>query len=120
MVKKKTEEELQIYGVYIFRKDQEHLTILESTNFEECFKAWEELQLKWTEAVKEVKPFVLKDPVLTAFEPGLIYEIMLRPIMKQTASINTNNPYARQMLTHGFGNTFGNEDLLSRVTRNDY
>lgn len=119
MAKKQTEQE-QFYTVLVLRKDGDNITAVESADFEECYKVWEELQGKWTEAVKEVKPFVLKDPILTAFEPGLIYEITLRPLSYKKSQINTNNPYARDMLDRGFSNTFGNPDLLSRATDQEY
>ncbi len=119
MAKLKTEAEV-IYQTLILRRDGNHISIVESTDFEKCYKAWETLQGQWAECAKEVRPFILKDPVITAFEPGLIYEIILQPVMSASKAVNENNPYAKQMLDRGFSNTFGNQDLLSRATNNDY
>ncbi len=113
MSKPKTEE--VIYQTLILRRDGNHIAVIESVEFEKCYAMWEQLQNQWAECAKEVKPFVIKDPVLTAFEPGLIYEITLRPVMPMTKAMNENNPYARNMLDRGFSNTFGNTDLLSRA-----
>lgn len=118
MTKQKPEE--VIYQTVIFRRDGNHIAVVESTDFEKCYKSWEALQAQWAECAKEVKPFLLKDPVLTAFEPGLIYEITLRPVMPVTKTVNENNPYAREMLNRGFSSTFGNQDLLSRAGNNEY
>lgn len=116
---KKTEEEV-VYEVLILRKDGQHITAMQSIEFEQCYKVWENLHNIWLECAKEVKPFILKDPILTAFEPGLIYEIILRPIMTAPKSLNENNPYARSMLDQGFSSTFGNHDLLSRAAKSIY
>ncbi len=114
MAKKKPDE--IVYETWILRRDQQHIAVVVSTDFEKCYKVWEELQAQWAECAKEVKPFVLKDPVLTAFEPGLIYEITLRPVESPVSNaVNSKNPYAREMLNRGFSDVFGNQDLLSRA-----
>lgn len=119
MAKQKPEEKV-VYETLILRRDGQHISALQSSEFEECFAKWEQLQTQWTECAKEVKPFILKDPVVTAFEPGLIYEIILRPLMTETKTMNENNPYTKRMLERGFSNTFGGEDLLSRANGSMY
>lgn len=118
--KKPTEKEV-VYETLILRRDGQHIVAIQSTEFEKCYQKWEALHTQWQECAKEVKPFIVKDPILTAFEPGLIYEILLQPVMTATkAIVNENNPYAKEMLNRGFSNTFGNQDLLSRASNSEY
>lgn len=112
----KVEEKKQVvYEVLIIRNDQNHIMALQSDNYDKCFERWEELTKVWTEAVEGSKPFVLKDPVITAFNPGLIREITVRPVMTTTESKN-DNPYHKRMLKNGLSNMLdnvtGDSDLL--------
>lgn len=110
MSKKGVKVPSTIYGVIIHRRTTP-LVVLESDDFEECKKLWEELQDQWVKASKELVPFVLKTPVMTAFEPALIYEISLIPVVEQTTT-QSDNPYHRDMVQNGLGSTFRGRDLL--------
>jgi len=104
-----------VYEVIMMRRDTP-LVIMQSENFDECYERWKVLHSQWAEAIKEVKPFVLEDPILTAFEPGMIYEIILQPIQAAPSmNVNPNNPYYKNMMEHGLSKSLGNEDLLSKV-----
>jgi hypothetical protein len=106
-------EEKQTYGVFILRRNQDHIHILESENYDEAYESWKELKAKWETSLHEQKPFELNKPVVTAFDPGLIYEITLRPLTK-SARVSSNNPYQQQMEKEGFGNTFGRTGLFDQ------
>ena len=95
-----------MYSVVILRTDGEHLIVVESENYDECFEKWNQLQESWQESVKDQKPFVLKEPLVTAFHPILIKEITLRPVTKEAINTKYENPYKKQMLQRGFSETF--------------
>ena len=110
-------EQQMVYGVLICRSDGQHIEAIESTDYKKCYECWQSLNKEWASAAKDQRPFVLEDPVVTAFSPSMIYEIKLIPIMSQEmAQSATNNPYAKRMTEQGFGKTFpgANVDLLSR------
>lgn len=111
----KVEEKKQVYEILIIRNDQNHISALQSDNYDKCFERWEELTKIWTEAVEGEKPFVLKDPIVTAFNPGLIREITIRPVMTVSESKN-ENPYHKRMMKDGLSatlnNVTGGSDLL--------
>lgn len=107
-------EQKVVYAVFVLRTDQQHITAIESDNYDECYETWESLHNVWMEASAENKPFVMTKPIVTAFHPGLISEITLRPIVEQSASKN-QNPYQKNMVNNGFSNSFptgGGVDLL--------
>jgi hypothetical protein len=101
----KTEEKLQLYAVYILKRDNSHITAIETKSFDEAHNLWKELRDKWTKAIKETLPFELSKPIITAFDPGLIYEITLKPVIEITDTINPNNPYHQQMIKNGLSST---------------
>jgi hypothetical protein len=106
-----------VYQVVIFRSDQEHIRVLESASYDECYDRWKSVQQEWALAAKEQRPFVLEAPVVTAFSPSMIFEVALLPVMtKELADKAAKNPYAQQMSEKGFGRTFpgAGQDLLSR------
>jgi DNA mismatch repair ATPase MutS len=108
----KEEKEL-IYGVYILRKDGNHIVALEVNDYDEAFSYWEKLQEKWENTIKEKKPFSITNPVVTAFDPGLIVEINLKPVVETTESRYKNhNPYRDKMVKEGFSNALNYPDLL--------
>ena len=98
-----TKEKLK-YGLYVLRRDGDHIIVLESENYEEVFTTWKEVKELWSLSIKEQKPFEINKPIVTAFDPGLVYEITIRPLMQ--ASQSTNNPYVQKMNEEGFANTF--------------
>jgi len=95
-------EPKQTYVVNILRRDQAHLSVLESDNFDQALEVYKQLKDKWKIAIKESVPFELERPIVTAFDPGLIYEINLKPVVETTD--NTNNPYYQRMKREGLGN----------------
>jgi len=110
-------KEKMVYGVLIFRNNGEHIQALESTDYDKCYERWKALHNEWATASKEQRPFVLEDPIVTAFAPGMIYEIKLIPIMTEEMASKSNNPYQQRMNQNGFSNTFpggSGIDLLSR------
>lgn len=106
-----------VYSVIIFRSDEKHIIVLESNDYNKCYEKWKFLQNAWVDSAKETKPFVLEDPIVTAFAPSLIYEIKVIPVMAEEMANNSHNPYQQRMNQNGFMNTFpgaSGMDLLSR------
>lgn len=96
------------YAVVIYRKDEQHIIALRETDYDKAYKLWEELQHKWISAHKETQPFILKDPEVTCFEPGLIKEIKIEPIAGAPVGQGMeHNPYMKRMQQTGFGATQG-------------
>lgn len=93
-------EEKQVYETVIFRKDGEHISALQSINFDEAVEKWKELNNNWEESITNKKPFKLMKPIVTAFDPGLISEIAVRPLIK-TSDSKYDNPYQQQMMKTG-------------------
>ena len=99
------------YGLYILKRDNDHIIVDENEKYEEVFGLWKEIKSQWASSIKEQKPFELVKPIVTAFDPGLIYEVTIRPVAEPVT--NTNNPYAQKMQQNGFTNTFGSRgDML--------
>lgn len=92
----------QAYQLVIFRRDGNHLKITESEDFDKTKELWKSLNKKWEEAFKESKAFIVEDPVVTSFDPGLIYEISILPSV--AISKKEHNPYKKAMMEEGFGN----------------
>jgi len=106
-----------VYGVIILRTSGDHIQAAESSDYNKCYERWKILQQEWTSASKEQRPFVLEDPVVTAFSPSMIYEIKLIPVMTEQMASNSHNPYQKNMNQNGFSSTFpggSGIDLLSR------
>lgn len=108
-------KEKMVYAVIIFRRDSEHIQVIESTDYDKCYEKWKSLQLEWTASAKEQRPFILEDPVITAFTPSVIYEIKLIPVMSEEMISKSHNPYQQRMTQNGFSNMFpqAGTDLLS-------
>jgi len=84
------------YAVVIFRTNSEHIFVMESDDYEQCFTRWDGLKNLWQESAKGLIPFVLTDPVVTAFSPSMIYEISIIPNTSISNSSNNSkmpNPY---------------------------
>ena len=105
----------KVYQVVILRTNGDHLSILETDNFQQCFSKWEELHTQWQECVKNNCPYIIQEPIITAFTPSMIYEISVVPVAPRDMN-KTHNPYERQMYEQGFGKTFPGQgyDLLDR------
>jgi hypothetical protein len=105
------EEKKPLYGLYIMRKDENHISVIESLNYDEVFEAYKKLTVEWGICVKEQRPFSLSAPVVTTFDPGLIYEITVRPIMAEQNVSKYDNPYQQKMMKNGLTNMFGSDML---------
>lgn len=114
-----TKEQLT-YSVVIYRKDNNHIIVSETVEYKQAETLWEELQQKWQTAHKEAIPYILKEPEITAFEPGLIFEIKIEAqTMNTINNMNHDNPYVKRMMKQGFSNTFSSQgqnlvDLLDQ------
>jgi len=97
-------EEKKLYEVVILRLDGQHIVAVRTDNYDECYEKWQKLHAEWTETSNENRPFVLMEPVITAFNPTLIKEITLIPVVEQTAS-KYNNPYQSEMVNKGLTET---------------
>lgn len=93
-------EEKQVYETVIFRTDGQHISALQSINFDEAVEKWKELNGSWEDSISNKKPFKIMTPVVTAFDPGLISEIAVRPLMKVSES-KYDNPYQQKMMKQG-------------------
>ena len=105
-----------VYSVVIMRTDGQHIDLTPTADYDKCYVMWKQLSDEWKDAAKEQRPFILTDPLVTAFAPALIYEIRLFPVSTQEMASNTHNPYNKKMQEEGFGRTFPGQghDLLSR------
>ena len=112
-------EEKTTYGTIIMVRGSEPIIAVETENYDEAFELWQKLKEEWTACVNESRPFELTSPIVTAFDPNLIYEITVRPVVETTSS-NNHNPYKRAMVNNGFANTVGNSQLLSDVKDGGY
>lgn len=94
------------YGVLILKRDQQHIDALVTSNYEDAYKLWNTLSNQWEKCVKEQVPFRLEKPLVTCFDPGLIFEITIRPVVENRMQ-ESNNPYTKEMRDKGFSETFG-------------
>jgi hypothetical protein len=100
----KTEEKKQVYEVWILRHDEQHICSISEMNYDKCFENWEKLVKDWKSSISDKTPFSMSKPVVTAFDPGLIKEITLRPVV-QVAESKYDNPYQQKMMRDGLANT---------------
>ncbi len=114
------EEKKQSYALVILRRDGDHINVLEIDNYDKVFDLYNELTARWSSCVQEKKPFHLMSPVVTTFDPGLIYEITIKPIVETMGSNRYDNPYQQAMRKQGFQNTFNNPDILSEIKDGGY
>jgi hypothetical protein len=105
----------QVYVVLILRRDLNHITVLETENYDSAFELWTSLKDKWPEKLKEQKPFELTKPIVSAFDPGLISEIKIETYTIQESV--AHNPYTQEMQKNGLSSTLSKlktSDLLDR------
>jgi hypothetical protein len=109
----KVEEKVEtVYEVMLVRTDREFPIIVhQSTNYDECYVKWQELHQKWQESSDNNKVFIMDEPFVTAFNPLLIREITLRPIVEQSVGKH-KNPYQQKMIDKGLSNMLGGSDIL--------
>lgn len=113
-------EEQSIYVVRMFRKDQEVFDCFESVDFSECKNIWEKLHTEWQECHKEQKVFLLKSPIISAFEPGLISEISILPKVNVLNKIDADNPYKKQMMDKGLSHSLRQTGIAPNVLDDGY
>jgi hypothetical protein len=100
----KTEEKKQIYEVWILRHDDQHIRCISENSYDKCYESWKKLVGEWKLSISEKVPFSMSTPVVTAFDPGLIKEITLRPLI-QVEESKYDNPYQQKMMRDGLANT---------------
>ena len=101
---KPNEEKKQIYELWILKRNQDHIAVTTTTDYDAVHEKWKELTNTWINAIKSKEPFVLLSPIITAFDPGDISEITVRPVM-QVSESKYHNPYQQQMVRDGFAKT---------------
>jgi hypothetical protein len=106
------EEKKSIYALYIMRRDENHIIVIESSNYDKVYELYKNLTENWELCVKNQKPFSINEPVVTTFDPGLIYEITVRPVVVEQNLSKYDNPYQKKMLEKGLGNTFPTSSIL--------
>jgi len=94
------EEKKQIYELLILKHDQNHIVALSTDSYDKCYETWKTLVDLWTKSVSDKVPFILTEPVVTAFDPGTIKEITVRPLMTVPES-KYANPYQKEMMKKG-------------------
>jgi hypothetical protein len=102
------EEKKQTYEVWIVRQDGNHIRTQLTNEYDKCFEDWKKLVDLWKSCVADKTPFSITTPVVTAFDPGLIMEITIRPVVK-IAESKYDNPYQQKMLDKGLLNTLNNK-----------
>lgn len=108
----KQEERKQVYEVVVVKVDHNHITVISTEKYDDAFEKWKKFTDIWTNAIKEKVPMIITDPVVTAFDPGLVKEITLRPLMEVLES-KYDNPYQKQMMNKGLSPMLpGAPDLL--------
>lgn len=102
-----------IYAVLVLRTDGEHIQVLESDDYDKCYEKWKTVLQEWKDAAKELRPFEIIDPIVTAFSPSMIFEVRLIPVGTEDSN-NSHNPYNKKMNEQGFSRTFPSQgkDLL--------
>lgn len=117
----KVEEKKQLYDIVIIKHDNNHIIALSTDNYDKCFETWKSLVAKWEESITKKSPYSMVEPIVTAFDPGLIKEITLRPVMEVPES-RYDNPYQKRMMKDGLssmlkpGNAI-NPDMLDEGYR---
>jgi hypothetical protein len=96
----KEEKKIPVYSLLILRKDDQHIELLESSNYDEVFERFKQVKADWAQSIKDKAPFELLKPVVTVFDPGLIYEITIK-LITETPSSRYENPYQKQMERNG-------------------
>jgi hypothetical protein len=115
----KEEKKIPVYGLWVLRRDGQHIEVVESSNYDEVFERYNQVKIEWAQAIKDKTPFELTKPIVTSFDPGLIYEITIKLITETTTS-RYENPYQQNMVKNGFSSMFkspqqtiqGGSDLL--------
>ena len=102
------EESKQAYEVIIYRVDGNHILFMQTLKFDEAVDEWNKLNTSWEESLANKRPFKLMQPIVTSFDPGLIKEIRVQPLIKVEESKH-NNPYQQKMMKEGLSGMFQNK-----------
>ena len=94
-----------IYQVLIIRRDGTHIMAFETKDFEESKQRWRSLTDNWLKSLKEETTFELEEPIITAFDPGLIQEVTIAPVEEQSKE---TNPYKANTQQNGLGTSLQN------------
>ena len=113
------EEKVTEYGALIMKRSGDFIIAIQSKDYDEVYEEWQKLKDQWAECVKESKPFELTSPIVTAFDPNMIYEITVKPVVETTSNKHAN-PYKSAMQRNGLSNTLGNAQVLSDVKDGGY
>ena len=103
----KKEEKKQIYEVWLIRHNDEPISALSTDVYDKAYEKWKELTDAWVNAINNKTPFILTSPIVTAFDPGAVKEITVRPVMAVTES-KYDNPYQQRMMKDGLTKTMNN------------
>lgn len=106
------EKKQQVYTLLILRKDDNHIEVVQSLNYDEVMEAYNRVRLQWATCIKDQTPFELMRPIVTTFDPGLIYEITVRPLAETTVS-RFENPYQQSMMKNGFSSMFNKQNQVT-------
>ena len=117
----KEEKKIPSYSLLILRRDEQHIEVITSANYDEVFERYKQVKESWAVSIKEKVPMELLKPVVTSFDPGLVYEITIK-LVADTPASRYDNPYQKQMEKQGLGNMINkrpqtNGDLLDEGYR---
>jgi hypothetical protein len=101
------EEKKQVYEVLIIRYSDDPISLLLTDKYDESYEKWKTTTDIWISSLKDKTPFVITNPIVIAFDPGTVKEILVRPVMK-VAESKYENPYQQKMLKNGLGNSLKN------------
>jgi hypothetical protein len=104
-MQKEENKKIPTYSLLILRKDEQHISVVESSNYDEVFERYNEVKDHWAQSIRDKTPFELQKPIVTVFDPGLVYEITIK-LITETPSSRYENPYEKQMRKNGFSNMF--------------
>ena len=90
------------YQVLIVRRDGAHINAFESEDFDEAKAKWRKITDQWMESLKSEIAFELEEPIVIAFDPGLILEVSIAPV---ETNQKEDNPYKQSMSQNGLGNS---------------
>lgn len=95
-----------VYEVAVIRSDFNHIIVSETKEFEEAKITWRELTDRWKKSIEDKAPFELEQPIITAFDPGLVREIKIFATPQGVQQkVGSHNPYTQRMKEEGLSNT---------------
>lgn len=103
--------ETKTYEVVLFKSNSGPLLVHTDTNEERARKLVLSLSEQWGKCIKEQTPFLLKSPVFSSFDPGLIREIS---VMESATPTGADNPYQQEMVNKGFTESFKGQSQVKQ------